>query len=283
MQQVKTAIKGQRGYVLPLVLALLALGGLTITSSLSYAATTLNSSRIISEKTNGIYAADTGMENTLWALKNGVPPSSQLPEAINHMQVAIQTEAKGAYTLYFGELIQPGEHSDYLTVSGDIVWEESAAAYRYTITVTKQPLADATVIHLEEIGARLPPGYSYQAGSAAGFADNLSTIEPDVTLDGIGAYMLNWDFVTPLPSVSDSDPVKTQTFYIAGEGEQQGNYAWVVANRTDIGQVGEISGSLYEITATATRPEDGQATARIRVDAFVSPETIYIYSWRIDK
>ncbi len=277
----KQVISSEQGQALPVVLILLVLGGLTIAPSLSYATTSLNSGRLLQESVNGIYAADAGVEDTLWRLENGVPPSPQLPENINQLAVAIQTEDKGAYTLYLGELIQPGEHSDYLSVDGEIVWDEGAQAYKYTLTVTWQPDSGEPIIHLTSVGARLPIGYSYQAGSAAGFADNLSTDEPDEIVDAQGAYLLNWEFSSPSPSVSESNPVRTQTFYISGQGALEGNYTWVVASRSDIGLVGEITGTLYIITATATRPEDGKTTAKIVADAMIGDGATYIISWQI--
>jgi hypothetical protein len=276
----KRIIRGEKGQVLPAVLALLVLGGLAIAPSLNYAATNLNSTRLIEKGVSGVYAADAGVEDTLWHLGNGVSPAEQLPENINKMEVAIQTEEKGTYTLYLGELIEPGGHSEYLSVDGEMVWDEGAGAYKYTITITWQPGSGAPVIHLEEVGARLPVGYSYQSGSAAVFADNLSTSEPDEIVDGLGAYLLNWVLVNPYPSVSESNPVQTQTFYITGAGNQEGDYAWVVANRQDIGAVGEIAGTSYRITATATRPGTGEAAGKIVADVMIGGGTTYILSWQ---
>ena len=275
-------ISSEKGQALPIVLALLVIGGLTITPSLNYTTTSLNSNRILGEGVRGTYAADAGIEDTLWSLRNGLSPSSQLSEPINRMAVATQTEDKGTYTICLGELIQPGEHNDYLDVDGEMVWDEGAEAYKYTITVTWQPEAGTAVIHLNGIGARIPPGYSYQAESAAGFPGNLSTGEPDENLDDVGAYLLNWTLEPPNPSVSEAEPVQTQTFYITGEGSQEGHYAWIIANRTDIGAVGEITGTSYKITATATHPENNKTTAKIVADIMLEDggET-YILSWQI--
>ena len=277
----KQMISGEKGQALPAVLALLVIGGLMIAPSLSHTATSLNSSRIIGESVNGIYAAEAGAEDALWTLANGGSPAAQLSENINQMAVSLQTEEKGTYTLYLGEMIQPGEHSEYLDIDGEMVWDDEAQAYKYTFTVTWLPNPGTPVIHLEGVGARLPIGYSYQVGSAALFAENLSTDEPDETLDAIGAYLLNWEFDTPLPSVSEINPVQTQTFYITGEGSQEGHYAWVVASRSDVGAVGEITGTSYRITATASRPGDGGTTARIVADVMISEGKTYILSWQI--
>ena len=277
----KQIVSSEKGQALPIVLGLLVLGGLTIASSLSYTATSLKSSRLLEEDVRGIYAADAGMEDALWSLTNGWLPSVYVPELINKMMVFIQTEEKGTYTLYLGELIEPGEHSDYLEVDGEIVWDEGAEAYKYTITVTWQPDSGTPVIHLEEIGARLPLDYSYQPWSAASFEENLSTDEPDETLDALGAYLLNWELGPPSPSVSENETVQTQIFYITGEGSQNGNYAWAVANRDDIGAAGEITGTSYKITTTAKRPENGETTAKIVADVMIEEGTAHILAWQI--
>jgi len=279
----KRIINDERGQALPIALALLVLGGLTIVPSLNYAATGLNSGRTIQEGMEGLYAADAGVENALWCLENGVSPVEQLSETINQVEVAIQTEDRGTYTLSFGELVQAGVHGEYLSVHGEIVWDGGAGAYKYTITVTWQPNSGVTVIHLEEVGARLPVGYSYQSGSAAVFADNLSIGEPDETLDAYGAYLLKWEFEPPLPSVSESDSVQKQAFYITGEGSLEGDYTWVIANREDIGEVGEITGTLYIITATATNPATSEVTAEIVADVVLDEGTLYIIAWQVLK
>lgn len=280
-------IKGEKGQALPIVLILLGLGGLLIAPSLNYVSTSLNAGQIVEKNVSGLYAADAGVENTLWCLKNLISPPTQLPENVNQMQVAIQTEPKGTYTLYFGELVGVGEppqtHYDWVTVDGEMVWEELAEAYKYTITVTWQPQSGQPTIHLEEIGVRLPLGYSYQPGSADSFGNNLSTGEPNVSQDWFGVYMLGWELQPPRPDVSEENPVATQTFYVTGEGELEGDYSWVVADPSSIGVVGEVIGTLYKITATATRPEDGEITAKIATYVLVEPlVAIHILSWQIN-
>jgi len=280
----KQITSGEKGQVLPAVLALLVLGGLAIVPSLNYAATSLNAGRIIGEGVRGVYAAEAGVEDALWSLENGISPSQQLSENINQMEVTIQTEDKGTYTLYLGEMIEPGGHSDYLDVYGEIVWDEGAEAYKYIITVTWQPHTGTPVIHLVGVGARLPVGYEYQQYSSAMFPENLSTDDDNEltqTLDTSGAWLLNWDLKSSNPSVSEGNPVRTQTFYITGEGSLEGHYAWVVASRDDIGAVGEITGASYGITATATRPGDGRTTAKIVAEVIMEAETTYIVSWQI--
>jgi hypothetical protein len=270
----KQVIGSEKGQALPIVLALLVLGGLTIAPLLGHAYTSLNSSRILREGVKGVYAADAGVEDALWYLRHGISPSQQLPENVNQMAVTIQTEDEGTYTL--------SQHSDYVDVDGEVAWEEIAQAYKYTITVIWQSSSGTPEIHLDEVRARLPIDYSYQAGSAANFIENLDTSEPDETLDEQGAYLLIWELKPPQPSISEESPVQTQFFYITGEGSQVNNYtSWVVASRSDIGTVGETTGTYYRITATATRPEDGKTTAKIVADVMVGGGATYIVSWQI--
>jgi hypothetical protein len=273
--------KGEPGQAFPITLALLVIGGLTVIPSLGLTLTSARTSNMLQEGIKGTYAADAGIEDTLWSLANGAVPSSQLAENINGMPVNIQTVDEGEYTLYLGEFIEPGKHNDYLDVTGNITWDDGAGAYEYTITVTWQPESGLPTIHLVGVGARIPPGYSYVAGSAADFGENLSTDEPDETLDAQGAYLLDWPLGPPYPEVSETEPVQTQVFYINGTGDLEGYYAWVVANRNDIGAVGEITGTFYEITATALNPENNQTTATIVARAMIGSGNTYITSWRI--
>ena len=278
----KQIIDDQKGQALPIVLALLVVGGLMITPTLNYAATSLNNGRIIEKGVNGLYAADAGVEYALWCLENAIPPPQQLPENINQMEVALQTEEKGNYTLYFGELIQPGVHSDYISVTGDIV-PEQGNKYKYTITITWQPGSGIPVIHLEGVGAKLPQGHGYENGSAAHFEKNLRKDEPHEHINQAGGHMVNWEPEPPYASVSEDNPVITQTFYINGLGNLENYYAWIVANRDDIGAVSEVTGTFYQITATATRYGDGKTTAKIVADVVIAGGTADIVSWQVSK
>ncbi len=271
-------MKSEQGQALPIVLILLVVGGLMVVPSLDYAATSLNAGRIVEENVKGIYAADAGVEHVLWRLKNGSPPSSPyyLPEpVVNQMQqVAITTDEIGTYSLYDGELMKIGEHPQnfpgYLAVDRE-VWNEGGGTYKYIITVTWQvdEQGGPTLIHLEEVGVRLPVGYSYQSDSAD-IEGNLSRENPVDTLDGAGAHMLNWELGPPPPEVSEVNPTATQTFYVTGTGGPEGDYAWVDGLQSSVGQLGEVIGTLYLITATATSDSDHSTT----IEAYVMISSI---------
>ena len=252
------------------ILILLVLGGFMVVPSLDYAATSLNASRIVKQNLNGVYAADAGVEYVLRSIRNSISPLPEQPPAnINGLEVTIETENKAEYALYYGKFVATGGKYYYLAVEKEVVWVEEADAYRYTITVTLQPEADRNV-ELEEVGARLPVGYVYEPDSADDddFADNLSDAEPSDTLDGAGAHMLNWMLPPPHPTLKETGGPTTasQAFYITGSGELEGDYAWVVSARDVVSTVSEAVGTLYSITATATRPGDSEVIAEVTAD-----------------
>jgi hypothetical protein len=100
MKLLKRILKEQAGQALPMALILLVLGGLIIVPMLSLMTTNLNANRVVETKTEGIYAADAGIQDALWKLGDGVDPftggdSYELeedgtPAIINGMTVTIE-------------------------------------------------------------------------------------------------------------------------------------------------------------------------------------------------
>ena len=280
-QNWRRRVAREHGQALPLVLGFMVLGGLVVTPVLNLSTASLESSLGSQQETGGIYAADAGVEYTIWCLQEGVTPPGTLPETINQHSVTMATETIGEYTLYFGEFIEMSEHSDYLTVSGNATWDEPAQAYSYNVTISLTPGAGGTTVFLAEVGVRLPPGYDYVAGSAAGFGDNLDTGEPETGVDSQGSVLLRWQFSPPKPSLQTSDPTGNQVFQITGSGDLDGDYTWVMANREDIGSVSEVSGTVYQVTASATHVGTGRRSARVLADIIDTGGQIYLVSWSL--
>ncbi len=282
----------EKGQALSIVLGLLAIGGLTIAVSLNYATTNLKGSRIVEEKTDGVYAAGAGVEYALWSLQKGLwslpvegsTTSNATPENINQMEVAIQAENKGTYTMYLGDLEDPSDKPGVVTISGNLSGV-GGNRYLYTINITRTAEPGGATIHLEEIGARLPVGYTYN-GSAT-WSDGGEPIEdwdPKITQDSAGADLLQWKWkAANRPSITKDGGTVILTFYITGEGSREGNYVWTVADPVAYGLYGEITGTRYEIIATATRPEDGRTTAEIVAAIMKAGGAMYVMSWQITK
>lgn len=255
-------------------LVCLVLGGLVIAPVINYTATNVHSVSLKMSSLRGRYAADAGVEKVLWALKYGQPIPTSLSQTPNDMQVAMSTVSQGTYTLVAGDWVPPGgSHSAELSVSTSMVWDAGANAYKYTLTATYSGTGNCK---LTGVGVRLPLGYSYQAGSAALFGTNLSTANPGDELDNYGAHELTWTF--PQTTIS---PTGTQRFYFTGSGDLEGDYGWAVATRSDVGSVGELTGSFYLITATATR--NGTVAGQIVVNVMTSGSDVYVTSYRITR
>ncbi|MFC1910332.1 hypothetical protein ACFLXC_03430 [Chloroflexota bacterium] len=277
IKQLRQLIKQENGQVMIAALVYLALCGLIITPIVSYADTTAQSSTLKKASTQGLYAADAGIEYVLFSIKKEYEIPSSLSENINGMSVTMDTVNKDEYTLVAGEwVVIGGPHSADLTVSTSIDWDVDHNAYKYTITCTWfEP--DPGLVKLIEVGARLPLDFEYEEDSAAIFGDNLSTSEPLLDPDSQGASMLRWS----LPSISIED--RTQVFYITDSGEPGSSYGWACASRQDVGDVGELTGTFYIITATATNPQTGKVTGKIAADVMKNAYGLYIISWRVLK
>jgi len=64
-------IKGQKGQALPIVLILLAIGGLLIVPTLNYASTSLKAHQVIETKAEELYSADSGVEDAIYWVTHG--------------------------------------------------------------------------------------------------------------------------------------------------------------------------------------------------------------------
>ncbi len=274
MSRFRQLIKNESGQAMIAALVCLALGGLIIAPLVSYTGTSVKSVSLKQKSMQGLYAADAGIEKVLWALKYGHALPTSLPQAVNSANVTITTVSKGTYTLVAGDWVPPdGPHSDDLSVTSSMVWDAGHNAYKYTVTATYSGSGNCK---LTEVGVRLPVGYNYEAGSAALFGTNLSTASPTNTLDGNGAHMLDWTF-----SQTQINPTGTQTFYATGSGNLEGDYAWIVGTRNDVGAVGELTGTFYVITATATR--SGAVAGKVEANVMVSGSTVSVTSYRVLK
>lgn len=281
-------LKGEGGQTLPIVLILLLVGALLVMAGLAFMFTNLKANQVVDQATRGLYAADSGVEDALQRLRyteGGPPLSYSLSEDVNSMSVAIVTNEKGTYTLYAGELVtlSPSGCWERLDIGSQIVGYE----YTVTIDIAEQPPGPCGGhIKLIELGVMLPVGYSYVAGSAEG---ELSTDDPGESLEGSGAWKLTWTWERDGLQITGDGPnaavTRYQRFDITGTGDLGGYYAWVVAKRKNIGTVGELSGTLYTITATAT--QGGENTAKVMAEVMrigsATPYDIEVVSWQITK
>src|SRR4030042_7163168 len=98
----------QRGMALILVLALLALGGLTIAGSLNYSTTILYDNRISGYAMDCMYSAGAGVEYAIWALENDEAIPEFLSDNVNGKMISLDIEDKGIFKFYCGDLMYVG-------------------------------------------------------------------------------------------------------------------------------------------------------------------------------
>lgn len=269
---------GQAGQALPLVLCVLALGGLTVAGNLNYSTTGINGGRIEAEKSRGAYAAEAGVENVLWSIVRSQVPPTQLGDNVNEMTVSISTVDLGYYMLYLGSL-DPSVHTEWLDVSTSVVPGTGNTA-NYSITITRYPEENPKNMRFLEVGSVLPLGYSYVPGSAASFPENLSTANPSSSgYTPLGTQWVRWLWNSGQgPRITGNH---TQQFVIAGAGSSSMTYSWINVQSQDVSMVGEISGNRYQITSTARRPHDGKVTSRVMADVIIDGQTTFVLSWKI--
>jgi len=138
MSRLRQLIKGNRGQAMIAALVFMALGGLIIGPLINYTGTSMKTVSLKKSGMLGLYAADAGIEDVLWSLKQGTTPHTSLSQSLNGMQVTMNTVSKGYYTLAAGEWVafSPSGHFAGLSLSSSITWDAGNNAYRYIITVT---------------------------------------------------------------------------------------------------------------------------------------------------
>jgi len=273
----------QRGMALIMVLALLALGGLTIAGSLNYSTTILNDNRLSGFAMDCMYSAGAGVEYSIWALENGEVIPANLSDNVNGKMISIDVEDKGIFTLYCGDLMYVGSlppHFDWLTTNGTVVCNGGSTC-NYTIVVNYS--GDANQRKIIELGAKLPEGFEYVSSSPALFPDNVSLNDPDDEGENTLGQWVNWLWSPGSgPVVDQSNPTVNQTFQIediSAGGTIGEHYTWVQVQSNDIGLVGEITGERYTITSTAIGPETVDSV--VEADVILIGGTAVVMSWQI--
>jgi hypothetical protein len=269
--------RGEKGQALPLVLCVLAVGGLTVAGNLNYSTTSINGGRIEAEKTKGTYAAEAGVDDVLWSIVHSQVPPTQLGSNVNGMTVDISTLDMGFYMLYLGSL-EPSVHTEWVDVSSSVV-PSGVNTANYTITITRNPEQNPKQMSLLEVGAVLPLGYHYVPDSAD-VPGNLSLLNPSSNgTTPIGTEYVRWLWNSGnKPRITANH---TQQFVITGQGSTSLTYSWINVQSQDISMVGEISGNRYQITATAKRPQNGKVTSRVMADVIIDGQATFILSWKV--
>jgi len=285
---VKRLLRDEKGQTLILALILLTLGGLVITTLLGLMGTGLITGQVYQDKMNELYAADAGVEDGLWQIKNDqlcilfpnppAPPDGydeyayfdydpsykweyDLPGGVNgndvrvtigNVWVPLISPVPDPDTAKVIALGTEGEPPKLIITGGVSITEAS----KYEIKISYEPgcegPGDATVT---TIGIWLPPGFEYDGDCSLEGEDYYS--EPVITPHKGGCAVV-WDFGS---SVLVRDFPKSFTFqYLDLEPQGQIPGAALSWIDTTEGYTWDADVKVYEISSTATDPDTGTQT-----------------------
>jgi len=291
---VKRLIRDEKGQTLILALILLAVGGLIITSLLGLMSTGLLTGQVYEDTMHVLYAADAGVEDGLWQIKNDqlsiLFPNPPPPDGDGYDEYAYfdyDPSYKWEYDLAGGvngndvrvtianvwmprgidppnataarQIIEDG---NLIIAGGPLVAVEST----YEIKVSYQWECGDPSLAVNTIGIWLPPGFEYVVGSSdlEKASGEPYYCEPDID-PYKGGYAVVWNFnAVPLENFPGGDPsdnpmVKTFTFQYTGPAGQSPDNAvsWI---ETSGGYTWDADVKVYKISSTATDPNTGKQT-----------------------
>ncbi len=290
----------EKGQALILVLILLLVGALIITPLLSYMGTGLKTGQVYEKKTDGLYAADAGVEDALWRIKYSEVPTELYPltELVNEMSVSVVIKEDD----YFYGLEVGGGGNDPLNwivvLKSELVDNPSdpdyLGDYTYRLILTNKHNRNVGV---GAIKISFPTDLDYPAGYQVyglydGDVDGLnkgSFDDGELTVTESGDnQILTWDFdpgetiIDGNPSAVLSDPETWVTvssiFQLEpfDDAPEISNFIFVA--NPSIGTVWEFK--PFRITSTA-QDEDG-STVVIKARVFKGGDTVLISSWQIE-
>jgi hypothetical protein len=254
-------IRDEKGQALVLVLILILLGGLIITPMLSHMATGLKVGKeVYEEKMYRLYAADSGVEDSLWQIKND-KLSSKLtgydeynygylypypaPLVINNKNVAVTIEnvwmppTSGAGSIpipssgdaeniaKYGNTIGESQVAPRLIITGNPSQTNPTTQYQIGI-IYYYGTEGTDALKVQSIGIWLPPGFHYVSGSSSletgGSSKPYYPSSVQISPYKSGEAVV-WTFNSPslssfLPSTTGSPMAKSFTFSFTGPAGQ---------------------------------------------------------------
>jgi len=266
--------RDQCGQVMPIVLVLLVLGIFLIVPLLNYISTNLKAGTVIEKNVKGLYAAEAGVEDALWLLKNDTPalmPHSYQLTGINGMTVDVTIDT--VVTLYDEETGLIGTHADWLAMTKTV--EYSEGIYNYSLVLTNNGDGNMKV---EMIMIDFPSSLEYVNNSTTG---DITTDNPDVNGSSMTGIALVWDIPVPHPTIVEGGTA-THTFQLSGPPDIAGieGHGFVRMTREDIGTVWDGDSNPYKIIAVA-RDSNNSVVSTIRAGAWLSNQ-VNISCWQIN-
>ncbi len=294
----KKLARDEEGQAFILVLIFLLVGGLITAPLLSYMSTGLLAGQMHEEKMEGLYAADAGVEDALWKIKNDLPASYldpyQLLTDVNGMLVTIDIEE--VVLLYGIDVGAGGVHwwwfaleSEFLSYDGDESW----GTYNYRLSLTNKKgspvkITSLTVSYSNELSYLSGLTNGDIAGLAPPPMSDFEDGNPSLPETQVGnSKILTWDFPAPRPEMEAAgdldDPgtwvTVTCTFQLEGPPDiPEITFYLVEAQDSDIGTVWAVK--PFSIEAKAY---DGSTlVTTVLANVLRSSNAVLIGSWQIE-
>jgi len=280
------SIRDEKGQALILALILLLIGGLIIAPLLGYMSTGLIVGQVHEKRMNELYAADAGIEDALWKIKNDQVLAEYfltVNEKDVEVDVVLEEDVEGFFEALLNENYS-GVHSDWTAL------EEIVGAGTYTITMTYNGNSDKKFI--TGIGAWLEGDYNIKYDNGNPVYSGITDDYPNHTFQVVsykGGTAFIWEWTGEnRPEFGTESGVFTRwlTFEFAPVEVPSFHFSWVVTGSSDIGIV--TSGYTLEIwKATATATTDSTTGKQTRVVAYVfrqgegAPYPVNIITWDI--
>jgi len=270
----------EKGQALAIVLCFLALGALTIATTLAFMSTGISAGRIYEERAKLQYAADAGLEEVLWKTQNEQVPiqpgdyetelNYSLPDGINGK--VVDTSIKQIWPLTGLESDEHGTTApSSLTITGGII---NQAEGKYKVQISYD--GSHGELPIDKIAVFLPTRFDYVTGSSSG----ITTHDPAISYKR-GGRVLTWNF-TPavnfldlpapappgggfLPGV-EYPATKKLYFSVTPVGDVAGgSYSWVRTTKSSLYLAWETGCTIFQVSSTAT---DNTTGKRVTLGAY---------------
>jgi len=245
---------------LAMVLILLMLGAIILTPLLVFMSTGLKAGQVYESKMQEFYAADSGVEDGLWRIKNDelgdygdfnyTPYPYVLPEDINAENVTVNITNVWIPTADIpddpGSIIENGT----LIVTGSGITLDGETGYQIKISYYYQgDDSDGTKLKVDEIGVWLSGGFDYVPDGLG----NLDSYSYDVNAH-CGGKAIVWDMqgqAFKLPGDTDYPLVRTFDFQFTG-GQNPQAVSWITTTGVDAIPISwDADSKPYRIESTA--------------------------------
>ena len=148
---------------LPAVLAMFAVGSLLIVPSINYVSTNLEAGTKAEEEFKGILAADAGVEDALWKIKNDIPDFLDPYQITDINGLSVDVDIDEVNTIA-GEPVDPGDDAEWLILETVVTYDAGTGDYTYTLSASNNGSGN---IKIAKILIEFPPGVDYVSNSTS--------------------------------------------------------------------------------------------------------------------